>query len=86
MNKRTKRLAAEAVFDLYRTGNGQPIGKDDLVDIYLIGYYQGCADTVVKTAKKQQPLLQRIKAKLASLFVLPAEESVKHFENDWRYH
>ncbi len=86
MKRRTKRLAAEAVFDLYRSLDGLPIGKDDLVDIYLVGYYQGCADTAVKIAKKQQPLLHRMKAKFVSLFVLPAEHSVKAFENDWRYH
>lgn len=86
MNKRIKRLAAEAVFDLYRTSNGQPISKDDLVDIYLIGYYQGAADTAVEMVKRDQPLLQRIKAKIKALFVLPAEPESKHFENDWRYH
>ena len=90
MNKRIKKLAAEAVFEIYRTSSlqGKYMGarKDDLVDIYLMGYYQGAADTAVDIVKKEQPLLERIKNKIKGLFVLPAEESVKHFNNDWRYH
>ena len=90
MNKRIKRLAAEAVFEIYRTSKmqGKYMGarKDDLVDAYLMGYYQGAADTAVEMVKREQPLLQRIKAKIKALFVLPAEPEAKHFENDWRYH
>ena len=86
MNRRVKRLAAESVFDLYRNLNGNRIGKDDLLEIYLIGYYQGVADTVVETEKKRQSIFKRLAKKFVGLFVLPAQPQVKHFENDWRFH
>jgi hypothetical protein len=54
MNKQ-KKLAAEAILTLYAIKNHTEIEYEDLRDLYLEGYYQGCGDTAVadyKSSKK----------------------------------
>lgn len=48
---RQKKLAAEAILTLYAVKNHSEIEYEDLKDLYLEGYYQGCGDTAVQEFK-----------------------------------
>ncbi len=48
MMNRQKKLAAEAILTLYAVKNHSEIEYEDLKDLYLEGYYQGCGDTAVQ--------------------------------------
>jgi hypothetical protein len=88
MDKRIKRLAAEAVMQLYASGamseRYSQLHKQDLCDLYMLGYYQACADNAVAMSTKRNSRVRRWLRAVKGLFVkLDDDVQYEYDERSW---
>ena len=89
MNQRIKRLAKEAVKELYdvaeKSEHYVDVFEEDLCDLYMLGYFQACSDNAVRTAKNNKSRVRLWLRAVKGLFV-KLDDDVQHEYNERRWH
>ena len=89
MDKRIKRLAAEAVMQLYASGAMSKRyvkpHKQDLCDLYMLGYYQACADNAVAMVTKRKSRVRQWLRAVKGWFI-KLDDDVQYDYDERRWH
>ena len=88
MNQRIKKLAKQAVKELYddaiQTDHYTEIIAEDLWDLYMLGYYQACSDNAVSMATKRKSRVRIWLRAVKGLFVkLDDDAQYEYDERGW---
>jgi hypothetical protein len=89
MNQRVKKLAKQAVQELYNDAvqfdHYTEVITEDLWDLYMRGYYQACSDNAVTMATKNKSRVRLWLRAVKGLFVKLDDDAQYNF-NERRWH